>query len=35
MCVQNPYAMWEARNYSAAAFVSVEKVVEALNEILI
>jgi hypothetical protein len=32
--VQSPYATWEAQDYSAAAFVSVEKVVEALNEIL-
>ena len=35
MYVQNPYAMWEARYYSAAAFVCVEKVIESLNELLI
>jgi ADP-heptose:LPS heptosyltransferase len=34
MYVQDPYKMWLAANYSAAAFVSVDKVVEAVNEIL-
>ena len=34
MYVQSPYARWEAKNYTKAAFVSVEKVVNALNEVL-
>lgn len=34
MYVQSPYAPWLAANYSAAAFVSVEKVIEAVNEVL-
>lgn len=34
MYVQSPYAEWLAANYSAAAFVSVEKVIEAVNEVL-